>query len=288
MENIRSRINLWIFISVLITTMVFLAAPPAARAEIEELRIGIGVDVNTFNPQESNTSLFINFCEFLFDTLVYQTPDGKIEPRLATRWTISPDGLDYTLHLRTGVKFTDGTPFDAHVMKQSLDRLLDRNVRVPLRFLVTMIKENTVVDDHTIKVTLKYPFSPFLANLSTCITSPLSPAAIKEYGKDLGQNPVGAGPYKLVEWVRSERVVMVRNDDYYGPKPTVKKLIFKIVPETTTREAMLRAGQIDICYKPLPANVAALKADLCPGCGSATLLHIEGCKKCHECGYSEC
>lgn len=72
---------------------------------------------------------------------------------------------------------------------------------------------------------------------------------------------MGAGPYKLEKWIKGDRIVLVRNDLYYGPKPTVKRLIFKIVPEAATRESMLRAGQIDACYKPSPANVAALKAD---------------------------
>jgi len=93
------------------------------------------------------------------------------------------------------------------------------------------------------------------------LTSPISPAAIEKYGENIRENPVGAGPYILKEWVKGDRIVMVRNENYYGKKPTVEKLTFKIIPEDATREAMLRSGQIDVCYKPLPSNVASLKAD---------------------------
>jgi peptide/nickel transport system substrate-binding protein len=117
------------------------------------------------------------------------------------------------------------------------------------------------VDDYTIELVLSYPFAPFMPTLAMFILSPISPAAIQKYGEDVRQNPVGAGPYVLKEWVKGDRIVFTRNENYYGKKPTVEKLTFKIVPETATREAMLRAGQIDICYKPSPSNVAALKAD---------------------------
>jgi peptide/nickel transport system substrate-binding protein len=232
-----------------------------ATADIKELRIGIGIDADTLNPQEQTTSLFFNMCELIYDTLFYETPEGKMEPHLATGYEVSKDGLTWTIRLRKGVKFSDGTPFDAHVMKLTFDRALDPKRRVPLRFAINMVKECIVVDDYTIQLKLKFPFAPLLGALAMSLVSPISPAAIEKYGDDVRQHPVGAGPYKLAEWVKGDRIVLVRNDNYWGPKPTVERLVFKIVPETATREAMLRAGQIDICYKPSPANVKALKAD---------------------------
>jgi len=232
-----------------------------AQADIAELIIGIGIDADTLNPQEQTTSLPMNMCELIFDTLVYQTADAKLEPRLVAGQEVSSDGLVYTLKLRQNVKFSDGTPYDAKALKLTFDRALDPKMRVPLRFIINMIKEVAIVDDYTLKITLKYPFAPFAPSLSQVLVSPISPAAIAKYGDDVRQHPVGAGPYVLKEWVKGDRIVMVRNENYYGPKPTVAKLTFKIVPETATREAMLRTGQIDICYKPLPSNLAALEAD---------------------------
>jgi len=231
------------------------------QAQIPELVIGIGTDADTLNPQEQTTSLMINMCELLYDTLFYQSPEDKLEPRLATKVDASKDGLTYTVHLRKDVKFSDGTPFDAKVMKLTVDRALDPKMSVPQRSQINMIKESKIVDDYTIELILSYPFAPFMPTLSMFILSPISPAAIQKYGQDVRQNPVGAGPYVLKEWVKGDRIVLDRNPTYYGKKPTVERLTFKIVPETATREAMLRSSQIDICYKPSPSNLAALKAD---------------------------
>ena len=235
--------------------------PLPSWAQIKELRIGIGIDADTLNPQEHTTTLPQNMSDLIQDTLLYQTPDNKLEPRLVTKYEMSKDGLTYTLHLRKNVKFSDGTPFNAKAVKLTFDRALDPKMKVPLRFAITMIKEVTIVDDYTVRIQLKYPFAPFATNLSLTLCSPISPAAIEKYGEDVRQHPVGAGPYILKEWVKGDRIVMVRNENYYGPKPTVAQLTFKIVPEDATREAMLRSGQIEVCYKPLPSNVAALKSD---------------------------
>lgn len=261
MRKVRTGFGNIVFVTMLVVALALCLSPAKARADIEELKIGIGIDADTFNPQEQTTSLFFNMCALLYDNLFYQTPDLKLEPRLATGYDMSEDGLTYTIRLRKGVKFSDGAPFDAKALKLTFDRALNPKLRVPIRFAINMIKEVSIVDDYTIKIQLKYPFAPFGPTLSFSITSPISPAAIDKYGDDVRQNPVGAGPYMLREWVKGDRIVMVRNENYYGPKPTVKKLTFKIVPETSTRESMLRAGQIDVCYKPSPANVAALKAD---------------------------
>jgi len=236
-------------------------SPMGAQAQIKQLTIGIGIDADSLNPQEQTTTLIQNMCALLYDTYMYLTPDGKLEPRLVTKYEVSPDGLTWTLHLRQGVKFSDGTPFNAKAMKLSLDRALDPKLKVPLRFAMTMLKECVAVDDYTVQFKLSFPFAPLDQTLSLVVGATISPAAIEKYGEDVRNHPVGAGPYKLSEWVKGDRIVMVRNDDYWGPKATVEKIIWKIVPDVSTREAMLRTGQIDICYKPSPANVAALKAD---------------------------
>ena len=260
MKKVSIFTKAFVFISMLIAGAGFFLVP-SAWAQIKELRIGIGIDADTLNPQEQTTSLPMNMCELIYDTLLYQTPDAKLEPRLATRYEVSQDGLTYTIHLRKGVKFSDGTSFDANAAKLTFDRALDPKMRVPLRSQIVMIKEVKIIDDYTLRIELKFPFAPIAATLSMPLVSPISPAAIEKYGEDVRQNPVGAGPYILKEWVKGDRIVMVRNENYYGRKPTVSQITFKIIPEDATREAMLRTGQIEVCYKPLPANVASLKAD---------------------------
>lgn len=261
MKSFRLCKRISLFLSIVAAMLISCLAPSNVQAQVKEIKIGIGIDADTLHPQEQTTSLISNICDLIYDTLFFQTSEGKLEPRLATKYEVSQDGLTYTIHLRKGVKFSDGTPFDAKAMKLTLDSALDPKKRVPTRFFITMIEGVTVVDDHTLQIKLKYPFAPFAENFSWNICSPVSPAAIQKYGEDVRKNPVGAGPYVLKEWVAGERIVFVRNENYYGPKPTVAKLTFRIVPDTTTREAMLRTGEIDVCYQPAPADIAALKAD---------------------------
>jgi peptide/nickel transport system substrate-binding protein len=256
----------WMGVKVLAVSLLSLGfglgvAAPDATAEIKELKIGIGVDADTLNPQEQTTTLFQNMCDLIYGNLFYQDPEGKLHPRLATKYEVSADGLTYTLHLRKNVKFSDGTDFNADAVKLTWDRILNPEMRVPLRFSVAMVKECIKVDAHTVALKLKYPFAPLAPYLSMSVVSPISPAAIEKYGEEVRQNPVGAGAYVLKEWVKGDRIVMVRNENYWGEKPTVAQLTWKVVPEAATREAMLRTGQIHVCYKPLPSNVAALKAD---------------------------
>jgi len=261
MKNVRICIKTIVFVSFLVAGLGLCLAPSTSRAEIKELKIGIGIDADTLNPHEQTTVLIMNICDLIYDNLFNLTPQGTLEPCLATRYEISGDGLIYTIHMRKGVKFSDGTPLDAKAVKFSIERALDPKKRMPNRFLIAMVKEVTLVDDYTVQIHLDYPFAPFAQHLALFIMTPISPAAIEKYGDDVRQHPVGAGPYVLKEWVKGDRIVLVRNQNYYGRRPTVAKLTYKIVPETATREAMLRTGQIDICYKPLPSDVAALKAD---------------------------
>jgi len=261
MKRVPWSVRNTVLLSVLIVGLGLGLTIRDTHAQIKELKIGIGIDADTLNPQEQTTSLIQNICDLIFDNFLYQTPEGKLEPRLVTKYDISKDGLTWTLHLRQGVKFSDGTDFNADAVKLSWDRTLDPKLRVPLRFAVTVVKQCVKVDNHTVQLKLQYPFAPLAPGLSMTLCSVISPAAIKKYGEEVRQHPVGAGPYKLQEWVKGDRIVLVRNEKYYGQKPTVDKLTFLIVPEVSTREAMLRAGQVDICYKPSPSNVAALKAD---------------------------
>lgn len=246
--------------SMLVATGLFIGQMDA-RAEIDELVIAIGVDADTFNPQEQTTTLFQNMCDLIYGNMLYQDPEGKLHPRLAEKYEVSADGLTFTMNLRKGVKFSDGTDFNAQAVKVTWDRILNPKMKVPLRFAVGMVEECVIVDDYTVTLKLKYPFAPLAPSMSLALVAPISPAAIEKYGEDVRQNPVGAGPYVLKEWVKGDRIVMERNENYWGEKPTVARIVWKVVPEGATREAMLRAGQVHVCYKPLPSNVAALKAD---------------------------
>ena len=236
-------------------------ASVSRATEIEKLTIALGVDTESFNPNEIRNAVSHNLCELIMDTYFYQDTEGKLHPRLAAGYTVSPDGMTVTLHLRKGVRFSDGTEMKSNSCKAAFDRVLDPKNQVSLRFAYTAIKETVLVDDYTLSLKLNYPFTPLMPALTLCSVSPFSPAAMEKYGKEIRRNPIGAGPFKLAEWIKGDRIVLVRNEDYYGRKPTVKTVIWKIVPEVATREAMLKSGQVDICIKPSPVNLDFLEKD---------------------------
>ena len=243
----------------LISSAIFVLPHSAVAASV--LRIGIGIDADSLNPHEQTTTLIQNICDFMYDTLFYQNEKGEAIPMLATEKSVSRDGLVWTFKLRRGVKFHDGIPFTAEAVKMSLDQALDPKTKAPLRFIITMIDHVEVVDDYTARIHLKYPYAPLDLALSVTISAPFSPKAIRELGDRLAVQPVGTGPFKLGEWVKGERIVLVRNEDYYGKKPTLEKIVFTIVPEHGTRTAMIRAGDLDMIILPQPPDVAALEKD---------------------------
>jgi ABC-type transport system substrate-binding protein len=252
----------WLAGGTLVALTIFLAAVPGPgwAKEIKELRIGIGVDADTLNPLEHTTAVPSNISALIHDALAAMTPEGKLVPKLAESWSASDDGLTWTMKLRKGVRFSDGSPFDAHALKAQFDALLNPQIRIPLRFIWGSLKEAVVLDDYTMEQRLKEPFAPY--EQTFFFTQPLPRKALENYdAAAIRQNPIGAGPYKLAEWVKGDRIVLVRNENYWGPKPTVEKVIYQIVPDTTTRMAMLRAGQLDVAYSPTPVDVAALEAD---------------------------
>ena len=252
----------WIVVAMVcaIVLALGLTAGPGYAKEVEVLRIGIGIDPDTLNPLELTTAIPANIAELIHDRLLVPGPGGKFVPNLVTEWSVSEDGKVYTLKLREGVKFTDGTSFNADTLKKNLELMQNPKIRVPLRFIFAAIDHLEVIDDYNVKYHLKAPFAPFVSVLT--VMMPMSQKAVEPYdGQKMSQHPVGVGPFKLTEWVKGERIVLERNDDYWGKKPTVKKVVYQIVPETATRVAMLRAGQLDVIYSPTPADMPALDAD---------------------------
>jgi peptide/nickel transport system substrate-binding protein len=174
----------------------------------------------------------------------------EIQPSLATEWTVSPDGKEITFKLRQGVKFHDGTPFNAQAVKINFDRQLPplRKDDMPYAdFTFAGVTKVEAVDDYTVKITLAEPSAPFLANLAMGIAAPIvSPEAIKKYGDKLMENPVGTGPYKFVKWDKGQQLELVAFDGYWGDKPKMSKVIFKFTKENSVRASDLMTGAVDI------------------------------------------
>ncbi len=246
---------------VLITALGFFMKPANIWAkDIKVLRIGIGIDPDTLLPFEITTMIPLNIAKLIYGPLAKFSDKGEMMPNLATSWSFTPDGKTFTVKMRKGVKFTDGSDFNAHSQKNMTDLLLDPKVRVPLRFLFGPIKDLVVVDDYTLQYNLKAPFAPMEQVLA--LTNAMSLKATRPFdAAKLRKHHVGAGPYKLAKWVKGERIELVRNENYWGKRPTVDKIIYLIIPESATRVAMLRAGQLDIAYSPSPPDIRSLEAN---------------------------
>ncbi|MCD6289935.1 MAG: ABC transporter substrate-binding protein [Anaerolineae bacterium] len=236
-------------------------ATPAPAAKAETFRIAVGIDPDTLDPALSTTTTVSNIIEYMVETLVVTDKDGNVQPKLATSWEVSDDGLEYTLHLRKGVTFHDGTPMNAEAVKWNLDRMLDPKVKMPMRSTFAAIKKVEAVDEYTIKIYLSQPFAPLISSLSLENAGIISPKSVNMEGNSYESvtRPVGTGPYIFEERVKGERIEITRNPNYWGEKPYYDKVVFRVVPEAATRESLLLAGQVDLIILPPISDLPALQ-----------------------------
>jgi len=202
----------------------------------------------------------------VYDGLVrYKDGTLEVEPSLAESWTISDDGTVYTFKLREGVKFHDGTDFNAEAVKFNFDRILDENHPFhdtgpfPLSFYFSSVEEVNVVDPLTIEFKLNAPYAPFLSNLAYTPGLMVSPAAVEAQGKDFGRNPSGTGAFKFAEWEANSKVVIVRNEDYWDGAPPLEAVIYRPITDANTRIAEMLSGGLDIMVEVPPDSLAQFR-----------------------------
>ena len=224
------------------------------------LTIGIGVDMDTVDPAQQTTTTVMNVIDYGLQTLVAFDTQGKIKPLLATSWDMSKDGLTLTFQLRQGVKFHDGTPFNADAVVFCLDRLISGKVKVPIGAGFRSMQSIEAVNPTTVTIHLKHPDPNLLPNLSATMASVFSPTSATKDGNTPTNivHPVGTGPYQFTSWNKGSAVVYTRVDDYWGAKPYYKTVSFKVIPEANSREAGLLAGQLDIVMNPPVTDLDSL------------------------------
>ncbi|MEP6905074.1 MAG: ABC transporter substrate-binding protein, partial [Gemmatimonadales bacterium] len=197
---------------------------------------------------------------YVFDGLVRFTPDAQIVPGLAREWTVSPDGLTYTFHLRTGVKFQDGRPFIARNVANSFQRALDPATKGGRGWPLYPIagakdyadgKAKTVSgistpNDSTVILRLTEPFAIFPKLLAMPVAS-IVPDSIPG---NFGEHPIGTGPWKFVEWRHDDYLLFARNPGYWGGAPKADSLRARIIPEPSTAVAEFESGNVDVLYVP--------------------------------------
>jgi len=225
------------------------------------VRVGLNSGADTFDPAISTqlTERYIMYATF--DTLVQYDKDFNIQPGLAVSWT-NPDPKSCVLKLREGVKFQDGTDFNADTVKWNFDRMLDPATKSPCKKLLGPLKTVEVLGPYEVKFTFDSPYPSFLSVLGERPGFMVSPDAVQKAGDIFGQNPVGTGPYKLTEWVKDDHITLTKWDGYWDTSKTfADQIVFKFVPDTTVREQMLRTGDLDIIDDVLPTDIALLEKD---------------------------
>ena len=277
--------RLWMLISLLVALAMLASCAPAATPAPEEtvapptaapttapeptpapavpqiLNINMRLSPTMLDPQQETAASGKMVLSNVFDRLVSLDTSMELVPELAKDWDISDDGLTYTFYLEEGVTFHDETPFNAEAVKFTFDRLLDPETGSAFFGDYEMIDSIEVVDDTTVEFTLEYAHGPFLRRLAMVEAAILSPTAVEELGADFSSNPVGAGPFKVTEYVAGERLVLTRNEDYWRELPKLETVNFTFIAEEQARVSALLAGDTDFETIIPPSLLSMVEAD---------------------------
>lgn len=216
----------------------------------------------TLDPYDANDTLSQAVAKSFYEGLFGFDKDLKLENVLATGYTASPDAREYTIALRHGVKFQDGTDFNAAAVKANFDRVTDPANRLKRYNLFSRIEKTDVVDPYTVRITLKEPFSAFINVLAHPCAAMISPVALKKWGHDIGLHPVGTGPFELVSWNQTGDVTGKKFDGYWKKGyPKIDAIDWKPVIDNNTRTALMKTGEADFAFRIPYEQAAELKVN---------------------------
>ncbi|MGV1771812.1 ABC transporter substrate-binding protein [Agrobacterium vitis] len=244
-----------------VLTALLVTAAFAAPVMAADLKIGLSEDPDVLDPAQSRTFVGRIVYTAMCDKLVDVSPDLKIIPQLATGWAWSEGGKVLTMTLRQGVKFHDETPFNAEAVVATIQR----NMTMPesrRKSELASVEKVEAIGSNTVKFTLKAPDSTLLAQLSDRAGMIVSPKAAKELGANFGSHPVCAGPFKFVERVQQDRIVLEKFADYWNKDQIfINKLTYLPIVDSTVRLANLRSGDLDMIERVAPTDAASIKSD---------------------------
>jgi peptide/nickel transport system substrate-binding protein len=208
------------------------------------LVFGRSGDASGLDPARETDGESFYIADNVYDNLVsFINGTTDIEPGLAEKWDVSANGLEFTFYLRKGVKFHDGTDFNADAVVYSLARQFKKDHPAykygPWKYWSAMgmddiIKDVVKVDDYKVKILLKKKEAPFLANLAMQFAAIVSPTAAEKEKENFKSTACGTGPFKFVQWIKDDSIILERNDNYWGRKAYLDRLILKVIPEPTS------------------------------------------------------
>lgn len=254
MARRTTRRRSWITLLAVVVTV--LTATSAAR----DVTVAIGSDITTLDPHLTTDTDSASIRFHIYEGLVHTTASGIPEPQLAVSWDISADGLTYTFKLREGVEFHDGTAFNAEAVKTNFERLTHPDRQSSAQDYMTMLDTIEVLDEYTVALHLNEPFGPFLNHLGVHAGHILAPSAIDAVGADdVGNLPIGTGPFQFVSRVRGESVELRRFEHYWGGDRTdLDTIRYVVIPEAGSRIAMLETGEADLILRVTPEEIERL------------------------------
>ncbi len=244
----------------LLLALLLLLLPVAVRAATgDAITVGLQLEPPTLDPTSSPADAIKNVAfPTIFEGLVKLGPGGTVQPLLASDWTISPDGLTYVFHLRRDVRFSDGEPFDAEVVKFSLDRARAPSSTNGQRPRFAVIDQVRVIDPYVVELHLKRRSATLLQVLGwgdAVMIAPRSAATNITH-------PVGTGPFELDVWRRGYSIALKRNASYWGRPARLARVTFAFIADPSAAEAAMRAGEVDVFPNyPAPEGLKHLEAD---------------------------
>ena len=256
-----------------------MTARPATAQPAGTLVVGLVAEPVNLDPPQVTDLNSLRVSRRIVETLVgFPDESTQIVPGLADSWTVSKDGLTYTFKLRRGVKFHDGTPFNAEAVKFSIERQFNpehpanKLGKYPFaNYFFGNVKAVEAMDDATVRFVLKEPRASFLAVLTAGAASIVSPTAVRKWGADYPLNPVGTGPFRYASWQRGQQVILEKNPDYWRGPVKIDRVIYRSIVEDQARLTELLTGAIDVIVGVPPDFVGQLESG-----GRANLLKQVG------------
>ncbi len=265
---------IYLLLTTLALSTAFLSLPAEADSHAKggTFIFGRGGDSVGLDPALEEDGESFKVCDNIYDTLIhYKDGSTEVEPGLATSWESSEDGLTWTFHLRKGVTFHDGTPFNAEAVLFSLNRQHDKThpfhdiggsyVYWIATGLAEIVDKITAVDEFTVQIHLKTAYAPFINTIAITSFSIVSPTAVKKWGNEYSNNPIGTGPFKFVQWDRGDKIVLAANENYWGGRPKLDRVIFRSIPDNAVRLIELQRGGLHAMEFPNPDDLQQIQDD---------------------------
>lgn len=222
----------------------FTFAPPVSAQSSGKVTVAMPSDVPSLDPTIDTSPIGLNVRLNVYDQLTEISADGKIMPRLAVSWEASPDALTWTFTLRDNAKFHDGKPVTADDVLWTYNKIM-ADTKSSVRTYLSKIKSIEKLSDHKLRIILLEPFAPFDRQVS--LVSIVSKEAFERLGAtQFNQTPIGSGPYKVVRWVKDDRIELEAFADYWDGPAKVKNATFRPIPAEASRVATLLSGEIDV------------------------------------------